>query len=124
MLTEGKALPCHYTVNVHEYNMVYYLVDGTYPLWAIFVNTISNPAGQKKAHFAQRQEAARKDVERAFGVLHARFAVVRGPAKQWGAETLWEVMTCCVIMQFLVGTWRSFLVGTLFTCWDITIYLI
>ena len=25
---------------------------------------------------------------------------------------------------FLVGTWRSFLVGTLFTCWDITISLI
>ena len=25
---------------------------------------------------------------------------------------------------FLVGTWRSFLVGTLFNCWDITIYLI
>ena len=23
----------------------------------------------------------------------------RGPAKQWGAETLWEVMTCCVIMH-------------------------
>ena len=25
---------------------------------------------------------------------------------------------------FLVGTWGPFLVGTLFTCWDITIYLV
>ena len=82
-LTEGKAPPCHelYTVNGHGYNMRYYLVDGTYPSWTTFVSTISDPIGQKKAHFAQRQEAARKDVERAFGVLQARFAVVHGPAK-------------------------------------------
>ena len=101
-LTEGKAPPCHYTVNGHEYNMGYYLVDGIYPPWATFVSTISNPVGQKKSHFAQRQEAARKDVERAFGVLQARFAVVRGPAKQWDPETLWEVMTCCVIMHNMI----------------------
>ena len=53
-----------------------------YPPWATFINTISNPLGQKKAHFAQRQEAARKDVERVFGVPQVRFAVIRGPAKQ------------------------------------------
>jgi hypothetical protein len=34
---------------------------------------------QKKSHFATVQEAARKDVERAFGVLQKRFAIVRGP---------------------------------------------
>ena len=61
-----------------------------------FVCTISNPVGQKKSHFAQRQ-AARKVVERAF-----HFAVVRGPAKQWDPETLWEVMTCCVIMHNMI----------------------
>ena len=61
--------------------MGYYLVDGIYPLWATFVGTISNLVGQKNGHFAQRQEAARKDVERAFRVLWARFTVVRGPAK-------------------------------------------
>ena len=66
------------------------------------MNTISNPVGQKKSHFAQRQEAVRKNVERAFGVLQARFAVVRGPAKQWDPETLWEVMTCCVIMHNMI----------------------
>lgn len=81
-LTEEKAPPCHYNVNGHAYNLGYYLVGGIYPPWSTFVSTISNPVGEKKAHFAQRQETARKDVERAFGVLQARLAVVLGPTKQ------------------------------------------
>ena len=80
-LTGRKAPPCHYSVSGHEYNMGYF--DGIYPSWAIFVNTISNLVGQKKSHFAKRQEATRNDVERAFGVLQACFAIVRGPTKQW-----------------------------------------
>jgi hypothetical protein len=80
-LFEGKTPPCHYSVDEHEYSMMYYLVDGTYPSWANFVNTISNPVDQKNAYFVQRQEATRNDVERAFGVLQACFAVVRGPTK-------------------------------------------
>ena len=82
--------------------MGYYLVDGIYPSWATFVSAISNPIGQKNAHFSRRQEVARKDVERAFGVLQARFAVVCAPTKQWDSETLWEVMTCCVIMHNMI----------------------
>ena len=68
---KSSSLPL-YTFNGHECNMCYYLADGIYPPWATFVTTISNPVRQKKAHFAQRQEVARKDVERAFGVLQAR----------------------------------------------------
>ena len=43
-----------------------------------------------------------KYAERAFGVLQTRFAVVRGSTKQWDPETLWEVMTCCVIMHNMI----------------------
>uniref|UniRef100_A0A453G6F7 Uncharacterized protein n=1 Tax=Aegilops tauschii subsp. strangulata TaxID=200361 RepID=A0A453G6F7_AEGTS len=35
----------------------------------------------------------------AVGVLQVRFVIVFGPAKQWDPKTLWEVMTCCVIIH-------------------------
>ena len=55
--------------------MGYYLVDGIYPQWATFVKTITNYQGYKKKYFAKAQEAVRKDVERAFGVLQAQFTL-------------------------------------------------
>ncbi|XP_020262708.1 uncharacterized protein LOC109838698 [Asparagus officinalis] len=42
-LAEGRASPCNYTVNGHEYNMGYYLADGIYPEWSTLVKTIPAP---------------------------------------------------------------------------------
>jgi hypothetical protein len=72
-LAQGRAPPVNYTVNGHNYNMGYYLADGIYPRWATFVKTISSPQGNKRKHFAAAQESAKKDVERAFGVLFCCF---------------------------------------------------
>ena len=52
------------------------------------MKTISCPQSLKHKHFAQMQEAVRKDVERAFGMLQARFFIVCGPARFWDLETL------------------------------------
>ncbi|XP_020238606.1 uncharacterized protein LOC109817687 [Cajanus cajan] len=79
----GTALTVQYTVNRTQYNMGYYLADGIYPDFATFVKTISMPQGKKRKLFAERQESTRKDVERAFGVLQSRFAIIRaGQAEQ------------------------------------------
>ena len=67
-----------------------------------FVKTISCPQGLKKKYFAKVQESARKDVERAFRVLQARFAIVRGPARFLDEETLVDIMKACVIMHNMV----------------------
>jgi hypothetical protein len=48
------------------------------------------------------QEATWKDVEQGFGVLQARWAIVRHPARAWSLKTMHKVMTCCVIMYNLI----------------------
>jgi hypothetical protein len=42
------------------------------------------------------------DVERAFGVLQSRFAIVCGPACFWDDETLAYIMKACIIMHNMV----------------------
>ena len=82
--------------------MGYYLADGIYPQWATLVQTISNPQGGKKKLFAELQEAYRKDVERAFGVLQSRFAIIRNPARFWYRDDLSYVMKTCVILHNMI----------------------
>ncbi|XP_022003799.1 uncharacterized protein LOC110901268 [Helianthus annuus] len=52
-----------------EYKYGYYLTDGIYPEWATLVKTLSCPDDEKRLYFKKKQESARKDIERAFGVL-------------------------------------------------------
>ena len=101
-LAEGRAPLVNYPVNGHEYKMGYYLTDGIYPSWSTFVKTIPCPQGNKKKHFAAAQESARKDVERAFGVLQAHFAIVRGPAPFWDQKVLKNIMTACIIVHNMI----------------------
>jgi hypothetical protein len=101
-LIAGDAPTCNYKIMGHEYSMGYYLVDGIYPEWATFVKSIKDPPTERERIFVKAQEVARKDIERAFGVLQARFAIVRGPARFWDKETLVNIMTCCVILHNMI----------------------
>jgi len=90
--------------------MGYYLADGIYPTWATLVKSITKPMGNKRQYFAKAQEAARKMVERAFGVLQSRFAIVRGSARFWDIETLTKIMRACVIMHNMIVEDEGFVV--------------
>ncbi|CAA7031950.1 unnamed protein product [Microthlaspi erraticum] len=101
-LAEGTAPPANYVINGKNYNMGYYLTDGIYPKWSTLVQTIHQPRGPKKKLFAKKQEGCRKDVERAFGVLQSRFAIVAGPSRFWNKEVLHDIMTTCIIMHNMI----------------------
>jgi len=82
--------------------MAYYLTDGIYPKWATFIQSIPLPQGPQAVLFAQRQEAVRKDVERAFGVLQARFAIVKNPALFWDKVKIGKIMRACIILHNMI----------------------
>jgi hypothetical protein len=101
-ISNGEAPRVNYNINGHNYSMGYYLADDIYPSWATMVKIIPEPRGNKNRYFATTQEAVRKDVERAFGVLQSCFAIVRGPARLWDEETLSDIMTACIIMHNMI----------------------
>ncbi|XP_056865646.1 uncharacterized protein LOC108835361 isoform X1 [Raphanus sativus] len=98
----GRAPRVKYVVNGHQYDLAYYLTDGIYPKWSTFIQSISHPQGPKAELFAEYQESTRKDVERAFGVLQARFAIVKNPALLWDKEQIGMVMRACVILHNMI----------------------
>eukprot|EP00956_Cyclotella_meneghiniana_P023786 scaffold46922_cov39-Cyclotella_meneghiniana.AAC.2 len=63
------------------FSKLYYLVDGIYPWLTRFLATISDPTSKIASFFAAQQEAFRKDVERAFGVLKAKFLCLKNPIR-------------------------------------------
>ncbi|XP_041001592.1 uncharacterized protein LOC121247288 [Juglans microcarpa x Juglans regia] len=63
---------------------------------------IPSPQGNKKKNFAAAQESARKDVDRAFGVLQQRFAIVRGPSRFFKVNELTNIMKACFILDNMI----------------------
>ncbi|KAL6125686.1 hypothetical protein ACLB2K_073740 [Fragaria x ananassa] len=101
-LVEGNSPPVNYKIMGKDYNVGYYLADGIYPKWSTLVHTIHDPQGRKKTLFATKQESYRKDVERAFGVLQSRWAIIKGPARFWDKRVLHDIMTTCIIMHNMI----------------------
>ncbi|KAM1197291.1 hypothetical protein FF1_008889 [Malus domestica] len=82
-LTEGKTPQLDYYINSRQYNMGYYLADDIYPKWATLVQAIPNPRNDAEKLFTLHQEAYQKDVERAFGILQARWKIINELARGW-----------------------------------------
>lgn len=72
-----------YTVNQNTRDWMYFLVDGIYPPWSIFMSTIAEPIGEKENLYKSRHESVRKDIERAFGTIVQRFQIVQVPFRSY-----------------------------------------
>jgi hypothetical protein len=68
-LMHGIAPEVTFVCNGRTYNHGYYLADGIYPEWPLFMKPISKPVGEKQKNYTERQESERKDVERGFGAI-------------------------------------------------------
>jgi len=52
--------------------------------------------------FSSKQEGKRKDIERAFGMLQARFHILTRPCKLWSRDAMYSVMKTCVILHNII----------------------
>nr|GEU59841.1 putative nuclease HARBI1 [Tanacetum cinerariifolium] len=82
-LKTGRAPEIPFVANGVSYPSGYYLVDGIYQELAPLVKTISEPADDdhKRILYKQKQESARKYMERAFGVLQKKWVVLANPTR-------------------------------------------
>ncbi|CAL9004795.1 unnamed protein product [Prunus brigantina] len=98
----GHSPQVTYQINNTVYSGVYYLADRIYPRWMTFVKTILNPQSEKERSFASFQEGYRKDVERCFGILKARWAIIRGFARMLDEEVMQSIMMTCIILHNMI----------------------
>nr|GEX02513.1 protein ALP1-like isoform X1 [Tanacetum cinerariifolium] len=100
-LLDDLAPMVSYVVNGVEYRDGYYLADEIYPDWASFVKSFTVATDLKHTYFKQRQESARKDVERAFGVLQGRWGLIQ-PTRAYEVNTLRRIMYAGIIIHNLI----------------------
>jgi hypothetical protein len=98
----GEGSDMTFQVNGHVYSRYYLLTDGIYPQWSCFLQPIHEPQGEKKEHYTKMQSAPRKDVEPAFGVLQARWEIVKNPCRQYDLDTITNIMMCCIILHNMI----------------------
>ncbi|XP_008237612.1 PREDICTED: uncharacterized protein LOC103336347 [Prunus mume] len=98
----GHSPQVTYQINNTVYSGAYYLADKIYSRWKTFVKTIPNPQSEKERSFVSFQEGYRKDVEKCFGILQARWAIIRGATRMLDEEVLRSIMMTCIILHNMI----------------------
>ncbi|XP_035831908.1 uncharacterized protein LOC118480981 [Helianthus annuus] len=101
-IVAGAGLDTSFTVSGVEHRRGYYLADGIYPTYSTIVKTIPHPIDDKRKKFAKYQEGARKDIERAFGVLQKTWHIIEHPARSATPKRLRYIMYACIILHNMV----------------------
>ncbi|XP_021985069.1 protein ALP1-like [Helianthus annuus] len=101
-IINGLAPSSAFYASDNYYKRGYYLIDGIYPEYATFVKTFTDPIDLKRKYFKRKQESARKDIERAFGVLRKRWHVINYPARYWTKEKMHDVTYTCIILHNMI----------------------
>lgn len=79
--------------------LYYFLVDGIYPNWPLFAKPIHQPVNEEEGKYSSFQEGVRKDIERLFGILQIRFAIMRREFLGWDINEILKITNVCVILH-------------------------
>jgi hypothetical protein len=96
---QAGVVPFYIRGDDQPFHKTFLLVDGAYPKYCRFVRTINPPITQEEKNFSKWQEGARKDIERAFGVLQCRFKAMCTPILSWSMFGATNLTACCIILH-------------------------
>ena len=66
------------------------------------MQSLSEPGNEAEILFSKLVDAIRKDIERAFGILQARFKILVEACRQWYKEDMEYIMKACIIMHNMI----------------------
>jgi hypothetical protein len=81
--------------------MGYYLTDGIYPSWPVFIKSVPVPQQEKHRFFSMKQVSVRKGVECAFDLLKM-FNILVIPDRSYSQRTLGLIMHACIIWHNMI----------------------
>jgi hypothetical protein len=96
---EKEAGVVPFKIAEEEFNKLFFLVDGIYPKYIRFVKSYHSPITDKQKKYAAWQEACRKDIERAFGVLKAQWQILARPIMLHEQTDIAKRATSCFILH-------------------------
>jgi hypothetical protein len=96
---EAGVVPFFIDGEMEGFNKTYFLVDGIYPRYTRFVKGMRDPILEQDKRFTKWQESARKDIERAFGVLQCRFKAIAYPIHFINQDSIYHMAACCLILH-------------------------
>ena len=103
--TYDMNLPVPYRIhdNAVLRTLAYLLADGIYPRFPILVLPAHQADEINEIVYTKRQEGRRKDIERGFGVIKARFKILPYEDFRWDKEEiLMTTKVCCILHNLLV----------------------
>ncbi|GKA92812.1 ALP1-like protein [Tanacetum coccineum] len=108
-LKTGRAPEIPFVANGITYRSGYYLVDGIYPKLAPLVKTVPEPSDDdhKRILYKKKQGLARKDVERAFGVLKKKWVILANPTRALKKEKNINIMYTCIILHNMIQKYKK-----------------
>jgi hypothetical protein len=97
--TESGVCPFHIGESSHPFQRMFLLVDGIYPKYSRFVRGFKAPITDEEVRFTGWQESARKDIERAFGVLQCKWKVLSFPIHAIDRGAIANMVGTCIILH-------------------------
>lgn len=105
-IASGRLPSVDYELGGHKRKVPYLLADGIYPNQGVFaksmrVNGLVNHLTENQMRWNTKQESARKDIERAFGILKKRFIILKSPVEYHSVAEITNIVLCCMLLHNL-----------------------